>query len=115
MSDDIDNPSPTADRGAGARHATARNIAEKAMRAQADGDDEQADQLFADAARIDPEGAATALSDAASDPTDTATASDLGPQDDEEIAAMSRTVQPGSDAPSRANITGPGSGADNEG
>ena len=35
-------------------------------------------------------------------------------QDDDEIAAMSRTVQPGSSAPSRAGVTGPGSGADDQ-
>jgi hypothetical protein len=33
---------------------------------------------------------------------------------DEEVAAITRTIQPKSDAPSRAGITGPGSGADSE-
>lgn len=33
---------------------------------------------------------------------------------DEEVERMTQTVQPGSDAPSRSGITGPGSGADGE-
>lgn len=33
---------------------------------------------------------------------------------DAEVAGITRTVQPKSDAPSRAGITGPGSGADAE-
>ncbi|MDQ2801668.1 MAG: hypothetical protein M3Y41_02885 [Pseudomonadota bacterium] len=33
---------------------------------------------------------------------------------DEEVAKETRTIRPGSDAPSRAGITGPGSGADGE-
>ena len=35
-------------------------------------------------------------------------------KNDREVAAMTRTVQPHSDAPSRAGVTGPGSGADGE-
>lgn len=35
-------------------------------------------------------------------------------KNDREVAAITRTVQPHSDAPSRAGITGPGSGADGE-
>jgi hypothetical protein len=31
---------------------------------------------------------------------------------DREVAQITRTVEPESDAPSRANVTGPGSGAD---
>ena len=42
-------------------------------------------------------------------------AAETGPQDDEGIAAMSRTVEPNSDAPSRSGITGEGSGADAQG
>ena len=33
---------------------------------------------------------------------------------DQEVAAMTRTIQPGSDAPSRSGIMGSGSGADTE-
>ena len=74
----------------------------------------EADRLFAEAGKIDPDAVANALADAAADPADTATGADMGPQDDDEIAAMSRTVLPGPDAPSRAGITGSGSGADDE-
>ncbi len=35
-------------------------------------------------------------------------------QQDAEVAAITRTVRPGSDAPSRAGITPDGSGADGE-
>jgi hypothetical protein len=35
-------------------------------------------------------------------------------EQDREVARISETVQPGSAAPSRAGITGPGSGADSE-
>ena len=109
MSDKYDQPDGTA-----SRHQTARTLAEQAIRAQAEGDDDTADCLFGEAARIDPEAVANALANAASDPADTATGTDAAPQDDNEIAAMARTVQPGSDAPSRAGIGGRGSGADNE-
>lgn len=33
-------------------------------------------------------------------------------EQDREVESITQTVIPGSDAPSRANITGPGSGAD---
>ena len=97
------------------RYATARSMTERAIRAQSEGDDDQADQLFADAARIDPEAVAAALADSASNPADTATGADAAPQDDDEIAAMTRTIEPRSDAPARAGLTGPGSGADQQG
>ncbi len=109
MSDTYDQPDGTA-----GRHQTARTLAEQAIRAQSDGDDDTADRLFAEASRIDPDAVANALADAASDPSDGTTGTDAAPQDDEEIAAISRTVQPGSDAPSRAGVGGRGSGADNE-
>ena len=35
-------------------------------------------------------------------------------KNDRDVAAMTRTVQPHSDAPSRAGVTGAGSGADGE-
>ena len=35
-------------------------------------------------------------------------------EQDREVERITQTVQPGSDAPSRAGITGPGSGADSE-
>lgn len=106
MSDEIASPG-----GAPARHGAATTIAEQALQAQARGDDDEADRLFAEAARIDPEAVNAVLSQGVIDP---ATVPDPGPQNDAEIAAMTRTVGPDSDAPSRANITGPGSGADNQ-
>lgn len=109
MSDDYEQPDGTA-----ARHQTARALAEQAVRAQKDGDDDEADRLFAEASRVDPDAVANVLADAAADPADASTGTDAAPQDDEEIAAMSRTVQPGADAPSRAGIKGSGSGADAE-
>ena len=101
--------------GLGGRHARARVLAEKALAAQAAGDDDEADRLFAEADRIDPEAVVNVLQERAGDPAPTArTGADAAPQNDDEIAAMSRTVQPRSDAPSRSGITGPGSGADSQ-
>ena len=97
--------------GLGNRHAAARTLAEQALRAQAAGDDDEADRLFAQANGIDSEAVANVLEQ---NPIDVAVA-ETGPQDDEEIAAMSRTVEPRSDAPSRSGITGEGSGADAQG
>ena len=96
--------------GLGNRHAAARALAEQAMRAQAAGDDEGADRLFAQASSIDADAVANALEQA---PVNVGDGS--GPQDDEEIAAMSRAIEPGSDAPSRSGLTGEGSGADAQG
>ncbi len=46
---------------------------------------------------------------------DPAPAAAEAPQDDAELAAESRTVEPGADAPSRAGVSGRGSGADTQG
>lgn len=97
--------------GTGGKHQAARQIAEQALRAQAAGDDDEADRLFAEANRIDPEAVVAALQERSDDPGGRAS-DDPGPQDDDEIAAMSRTIEPGSDAPSRSGIGGAGSGAD---
>ena len=40
---------------------------------------------------------------------------DAEPQDDDEIAAMSRTIEPHGDAPSRSGLNGSGTGSDNQG
>ena len=101
--------------GVAGRHLHARQLAEQAMRAQAEGDDELAEQLFTEASKIDPEAVENALANAASDPSDGATGTDAAPQDDEELEAMSRTVEPHADAPSRAGVSGRGSGADGQG
>ena len=101
--------------GAGGRHGAARQMAERAIAAQAAGDSELADRLFADAARIDPDAVSAALADRAADPADGATGTDLGPQDDDEIAEISSMRGVADHAPSRSGITGSGSGADGEG
>ncbi len=101
--------------GIGGRHGTARKMAERAVLAQAEGDSDEADRLFADAARIDPDAVSAVLAEHAADRDDGATGADSEPQDDAEIAAMSRTIGPRGDAPSRSGITGPGSGADGQG
>jgi len=107
MSDDLDQADD-----AGGKHAAARQLAEQALRAQTAGDDDEADRLFAAAERADPQAAAAVLEEHRSDPPATV---DASPQDDAEIAAQSRTVEPGADAPSRAGISGRGSGADTQG
>lgn len=107
MSDDLDQSD-----GAGGKHAAARQLAEQALRAQAAGDEDEADRLFAAAERADPQAVAAVLEEHRGDPV---TAVDASPQDDAEIAAQSRTIEPGADAPSRAGISGRGSGADTQG
>ncbi|EHH68947.1 hypothetical protein [Gluconobacter morbifer] len=92
------------------KHATATQLAEAALRARKSGDMTKAEQLMDEAERTDPEAAANVL--AQSDAVlDSAT-----PASDEEVAAMTRTVEPHSDAPSRAGIfeNEDGSGADSE-
>ena len=107
MSDDLDQTD-----GAGGKHAAARQMAEQALRAQAAGDGEEAERLFADAERADPQAVAAVLEEHRDDP---APATPEAPQNDAELAAESRTIQPGTDAPSRAGVSGRGSGADAQG
>jgi hypothetical protein len=99
--------------GIAGRHAAAREMAERALAAEARGDQDEADRLFAAADRIDPEAVAAALAERRDTPGRIAPG-DQGPQNDDEVAAITRTVT-GRDAPSRAGITGPGSGADGQG
>ena len=94
--------------GGDARHESARNMAEAAMRAEAAGDVEQAAALLDQAQKTDPD----AVVEAVSENPDAAPAT---VDDDTELATESETVMPGSAAPSRAGITGPGSGADGQG
>ena len=92
------------------KHGGARQQAEAAERAFADGDDTKAADLLDEAMRTDPEGVANVLEeDGPSMPGDEGVASD------DEVAAISRQVEPHADAPSRAGITGSGSGADGMG
>ncbi len=109
MSDELDQTDGTA----GKREA-ARALAEQALQAQAAGDDEEAERLFTEAEKTDQDAVVALLQERAGDANDAATGADAEPQNDDEIAAMSRTIQPGADAPSRAGISGRGSGADTE-
>jgi len=102
--------------GVGGKHLAARQLAERALQAQADGDSDEADRLFAKAERADPQAVIAVLEErGASRPGTSAMTSDTTPQDDNEIAAMSRTIEPGSAAPSRSGVSGRGTGADTEG
>ena len=97
--------------GEGDRHLTARQLAEQAISAEESGDADEAERLFAAADRVDPGAVVAVLQERASEPPANKPTEE---QDDDEVAAMSRTVQPGSAAPSRAGISGRGSGADSE-
>ena len=101
--------------GAAGKHGAARLLAEQAIAAQTAGNDDEADRLFAEADRADPDAVIAVLQERSRDPNNGAVGADAGPQDDAEIEAMSRTVEPGSDAPSRSGVSGRGSGADNQG
>lgn len=104
MSDDLDQGD-----GAGGKHAHARQLAEQAVAAQARGDDDEADRLFAEANRADPAAVDAVLSEAV------VTRQPPRPAGrDRDVAATTRTLDP-HDAPSRAGVSGRGSGADNEG
>ena len=104
-------PDPNAHNDTVGRHGPARLMAERAIAAQNAGDEAEADRLFAEAARIDPDAVTAALDSAVVQ----SPAAIPPAQNDAELAAMSRTVEPHADAPDRANIGGSGSGADNQG
>ena len=90
------------------KHGLARRLADASMRARRKGNGDEAERLMAEATRTDPEAAAEALAE-------TRQGAKLDAAEvtsDEEVAAITRTIQPNSDAPSRAGITGSGSGAD---
>ena len=101
--------------GAAGKHGAARMLAEQALAAQAAGNEDEADRLFAEADRADPDAVVAVLQERAHDSDAGTTGADAGPQDDADIEAMSRTVEPGSDAPSRSGVSGRGSGADGQG
>lgn len=117
MSEELDQTD-----GVGGKHASARQMAEQALRAQAAGNADEADRLFAAAERVDADAVIAVLQERRDDPTANAGAmpqdGDGGPQNDAqndaEVAAISRTIEPGGDAPSRAGVSGRGSGADNQ-
>ena len=99
--------------GIAGKHEAARALAEQAVAAQARGDEDEAERLFAEADKADPDAVIAVLQERSGDQV--RGGAEAGPQDDEGIAAMSRTVEPGSDAPLRAGVSGRGSGADNQG
>ena len=103
--------------GADDRHEAARHMAEAAMRAEAAGDTHQAEVLLDQAERTDPAAVIDVVA-ARADLAIPGAVDDAGlstMSEDAELSTMSETVQPGSDAPSRAGISGSGSGADNQG
>ena len=92
------------------KHAQARQLAEKALRLQAAGQEAEAEALLAEATATDPTAVEAVLNEGVA-----SRAPAFEPaQDDEDIARMSRVIEPGSAAPSRAGITDSGSGADGE-
>jgi hypothetical protein len=106
MADPEDRPDNHGD----GKHSQARQLADKAIRLEAAGDQDGADRLFAEATRADPDAVAAALEEAGAERP----ASAAPPASDAEVAGISRTIQPGADAPDRAGIGGFGSGADTE-
>ena len=97
----------------GVRREQAEHLADRAAQARRAGSPADAEGKEDEALRTDPEGLANELaaSDAAA-PETTPDARD-GDTSDEAVHAITGTVRPGSDAPSRAGISGSGSGADN--
>lgn len=93
------------------KHEAARRMAEAALGAQDEGEQERADLLMDKAAKTDPQAVEEVLAEHAGD---SAPDPEIVVQDDEEIAALSRRIEPGSASPSRAGVTGAGSGADSE-
>ncbi len=98
------------------KHGQARSLVEAALRARRAGEDDRADLLMEQARRTDPQAVEDLLMEIGP--------SELSPDEpdmvdpetsDREVALMSRQVEPGSNAPSRAGITGSGSGADSQG
>ena len=90
------------------KHDQARKMAEAAMRAEQEGDTDRADDLIAQAEKADPDAVLDVISERDDETIPFETSND-------ELSVESETVQPHSDAPSRAGISGSGSGADNQG
>jgi hypothetical protein len=101
--------------GSEGKHGQARALAEAALQARDAGQDARADMLLDEARRTDPEAVENLLMELGPhelEPRDRGL--EDGPATDEEVAAISRTLRPNADAPSRAGIRGSGSGADNQ-
>ncbi len=115
MSDRIDDQ--TGGDGPRDKHGDARAIAEAALRAREAGDGDRAELLMEQARRADPQAVEDLLqqADVEPDAIDPAPAEQGGSDAvDHELELMTTQVQPHADAPSRAGITGSGSGADGQ-
>lgn len=98
------------------KHGQARSLVEAALQARRAGEDDRADLLMDQARRTDPQAVEDLLMEIGPDelsPDGSGLADEAG--SDREVELMSRQIEPGSDAPSRAGITGSGSGADGQG
>lgn len=93
------------------KHGRARQLAEAALRAEREGDSEKAEALFAEAERTDPMAVINLLQEREDQPGALSRDATDDPSD-EEVARLTNQIEPQSDAPSRANVTGPGSGGD---
>ncbi|MBV1837115.1 hypothetical protein [Acetobacter estunensis] len=98
------------------KHGQARAMTEAALRAEERGEQAEADRLFVQAENTDPEAVANVLEENRDQPSRfhirAPRSTDFG--DDAAVAAITRTIEPNSDAPDRAGITDNGSGADSE-
>ncbi len=96
-----------------AKRGRAEQLADRAFEARQGGADETAREADDEALRTDPEGLVNRLEAERDDPASGPSGVDDSDASDEAVHAITGTVEPGSDAPSRAGITGSGSGADN--
>ncbi|WP_081827799.1 PTS lactose/cellobiose transporter subunit IIA [Kozakia baliensis] len=95
-----DNFEPATFDGEDNKHHTARSLAEAALRAEDAGDFDKADKLMADAERADPLAAEAVLMEADRPRVRRSGA----PASDEEVAALSRTVEPDRHGPTPSQL-----------
>jgi uncharacterized protein (DUF2336 family) len=98
------------------KHGQARSLVEAALRARRNGEEDRADLLMDQARRTDPQAVEDVLMEIAPGELspDGKAAGEIMPTD-RDIELMSRQIEPHADAPSRAGISGTGSGADSQG
>jgi hypothetical protein len=85
------------------------------LRARRNGEDDRANLLMEQARRTAPQAVEDILMEMGPNERAPDERSDAETASDRVIERMSRQIEPGSDAPSRAGITGTGSGADSQG
>jgi hypothetical protein len=108
---DIINGGP----GGEGKHGQARALVEAALRARRAGQTDRSALLLDEAQRVDPQSVEDLLMELAPGDQVPGRATRFDPaRADAEVAAMSRTIEPKSDSPSRSGITGNGSGADSQ-